>query len=283
MQQAAQQAQLVQSFAELGYSIIPRAADDALLSLIEKDLADVFHRRARAAGLDVAHPSSYDELSSLIVVLKRHDQNAYLQAAKAANHLASLAQLGVSPQVMSLVRELGLVTPTIATRTVLLFMANALAIEGGYLKTPPHQDFRSVQGSLNSIVLWTPLADVGPDDYPVVVADGSHRLGLLPSDEHVFGHQIDPASLEGLCFRPVHLKRGDILVFSTLLAHATSEAGGERVRIAASFRFNDAAESSYIARGLPIPYIYKADMALRTPDFPTPADMDAIFGRRAGS
>jgi phytanoyl-CoA hydroxylase len=283
MQQAAQQTQVAQSFAELGYAIIPRAADDALLTLIERDLADVFQRRAKAAGLDAAHPSSYDDLSALIIALKQHDQNAYLQAAKAANHLASLAQLGVSPKVMSLVQDLGLVTPTIATRTVLLFMANALAIEGGYLKTPPHQDFRSVQGSLNSIVLWTPFADVGPDDYPVVVADGSHRLGLLPSGEHVFGHQIEPACLEGLSFRPVHLKRGDVLVFSTLLAHATSETGGERVRIAASFRFNDAAESSYIERGLPIPYIYKADMALRTPDFPTPADMDAVFGRRAKS
>ena len=281
MQQAVQQSQSAKSFADLGYTIIPRAADDALLTLIERDIADVFHRRARAAGLDLALPSNYDELSKLIIALKQHDQNAYLQAAKAANHLASLAQLGVSPKVMSLVRELGLVTPTIATRTVLLFMANSLAIEGGYLKTPPHQDFRSVQGSLNSIVLWTPLADVGSDDYPVVVADGSHRLGLLPSSEHVFGHQIEPACLEGLSFRSVTLKRGDILVFSTLLVHATSETGGERVRIAASFRFNDAADSSYLDRGLPIPYIYKADMALRTPNFPTPADMDAVFGRRA--
>jgi len=280
MQQAAQQqSQAAQSFARLGYVVIPRAADDGLLKLIERDLADVFYRRARAAGLSAARPVSYDDLSNLIIALKQHDQSAYLQAAKTANHLASLSQLCVSPQVMALVHDLGLLTPTIATRTVLHFMANSLAIEGGYLKTPPHQDFRSVQGSLNSIVLWTPLADVGPDDYPVVVADGSHRLGLLPSAEHVFGHQIEPASIAGLDFHPVHLKRGDILVFSTLLVHATSETGGERVRIAASFRFNDAADSSYINRGLPIPYIYKADMALRTPDFPTPADMDAMFGR----
>ena len=225
-----------------------------------------------------ALPASYDDLSNLIIALKQHDQNAYLQAAKTANHLASLSQLCVSPQVMALVRDLGLLTPTIATRTVLHFMANSLAIEGGYLKTPPHQDFRSVQGSLNSIVLWTPLADVGPDDYPVIVADGSHRLGLLPSTEHVFGHQIEPSSIEGLNFRPVELRRGDILVFSTLLVHATSETGGERVRIAASFRFNDAAEATYIDRGLPIPYIYKADMALRTPNFPTPEHVAKVFG-----
>ena len=110
-----------------------------------------------------------------------------------------------------------------------------------------------MQGSLNSIVLWTPLADVGRDDYPVIVADGSHLLGLLPSTEHVFGHQIEPARVQGLDFHPVELKRGDILVFSTLLAHATSDTGGDRVRTAASFRFNDAADSSYIERGLPIP------------------------------
>ena len=278
MQQAAQPSPAAKSFAELGYTIIPRAADPAILMQIERDVADVFRRRASAAGLEVPLPASYDDLSNLIIALKQHDQNAYLQAAKTANHLASLSQLCVSPQVMALVRDLGLLTPTIATRTVLHFMANSLAIEGGYLKTPPHQDFRSVQGSLNSIVLWTPLADVGPDDYPVVVADGSHRLGLLPSAEHAFGHQIEPASIEGLNFRPVELRRGDILVFSTLLVHATSETGGERVRIAASFRFNDAAEASYVDRGLPIPYIYKADMALRTPNFPTPEHVAKVFG-----
>ena len=279
MQQAAQQSQVAQSFAELGYAIIPRAADEALLTLIERDLADVFHRRAKAAGLDGALPSSYDDLSRLdhCPEAARPERLSSGRQGRQSPGLACRNSV-CPPQVMALVRDLGLVTPTIATRTVLHFMANALAIEGGYLKTPPHQDFRSVQGSLNSIVLWTPLADVGPDDYPVVVADGSHRLGLLPSGEHVFGHQIEPACLEGLSFHPVDLKRGDILVFSTLLVHATSETGGERVRIAASFRFNDAAESSYIERGLPIPYIYKADMALRTPDFPTPEHVAKVFG-----
>jgi len=279
MQNAPDPSQVAESFAELGYVVIPQAADDGLLTLIEKDLGDVFHRRAKAAGLEAVLPYSYNDLSDLIIALKQHDQSAYLQAAKTVNHLASLSQLCVSPAVMAVVRDLGLLTPTIATRTVLHFMANTLDIEGGYLKTPPHQDFRSVQGSLNSIVLWTPLADVGLDDYPVIVADCSHRLGLLPSTEHAFGHQIEPARVQGLDFHPVELKRGDILVFSTLLVHATSETGGDRVRIAASFRFNDAADSSYIERGLPIPYIYKADMALRTPDFPTPADMNAMFDR----
>jgi phytanoyl-CoA hydroxylase len=279
MQNTPQRSQIAESYAQLGYAVIPQAADAGLLTLIEGDLGEVFHRRAKAAGLDVALPRTYGDLSDLIIALKQHDQSAYVQAAKTSNHLASLSQLCVSPAVMAVVRDLGLLTPTIATRTVLHFMANSLGIQGGYLKTPPHQDFRSVQGSLNSIVLWTPLADVGRDDYPVIVADGSHLLGLLPSTEHVFGHQIEPTQVRGLDFRPVELKRGDILVFSTLLVHATSETGGDRVRIAASFRFNDAADSSYIERGLPIPYIYKADMALRTPDFPTAADMNAMFGR----
>jgi hypothetical protein len=43
---------------------------------------------------------------------------------------------------------------------------------------------------------------------------------------------------------------------------------------AASFRSNDAGDSSHVERGLPIPDFCKADMALRTPNFPTPADID---------
>lgn len=267
------------TYARLGWAIKPKAADPALLDAIERDIGAVFAARARAAGLGAEPPRDYKALSSLIVALKRHDQPAYLQAAKAANHLASLSKLCVSDGIMDIVAELALATPTIATRTVLHFMADSLAIEGGYLKTPPHQDFRSVQGSLNSIVMWTPLADVTLDDYPVTAADASHRLGLLPSEDHVFGHRIEPAALEGLALKPVEIRRGDVLVFSTLLVHATSEQGGERVRIAASFRFNDATESTWVERGLPIPYIYKADMTLRTPDFPTPDDMAKAFGK----
>ena len=278
MQQAVQLSPAAKSFAELGYIIIPRAADPAILMQIERDIADVFRRRASAAGLEVPLPASYDDLSNLIIALKQHDQNAYLQAAKTANHLASLSQLCVSPQVMALVRDLGLLTPTIATRTVLHFMANSLAIEGGYLKTPPHQDFRSAQGSLNF-------------DRAVDTAR-RRRAGRLSG--RCRGRQSSS--------RAVAVRRARLWTSDRAVQHRGSELPSRRAearryprvfdpartchqrdrrRASSNSRvvpINDAAEASYVDRGLPIPYIYKADMALRTPNFPTPEQVTKVFG-----
>jgi hypothetical protein len=58
----------------------------------------------------------------------------------------------------------GLAVPALSTRPVFHYMADQLKIEGGYHKTPIHQDWRSVQ-----------------------VICGSHRRGLLPNVDDAFG------------------------------------------------------------------------------------------------
>jgi len=270
-------------FYEKGFCILKNHLDARLLDEVEADIGAIFHERALAAGLSPSKPTTYAELSELIVALKQKDQPAYLQAAKACNHLASLSRLCVSKELMDAVSGLGLRVPTLATRTVLHFMADTLDIEGGYLKTPAHQDFRSVQGSLNCVVSWTPLAAVTSNDYPLQVAVGSHKLGLLPSQPHVFGHELSVEENGDFIFEDVILERRDLLLFSSLLVHRTGEKGGKQVRTAASFRYNDAVEPTYVGRGLPIPYIYKADMELRTPDFPTPHDVAEMIKENSAS
>ena len=49
------------------------------------------------------------------------------------------------------------------------------------INLPFHQDFRSMQGSLNSIVVWIPLLDVRDIDGPIEIILKSHKLGLLKS------------------------------------------------------------------------------------------------------
>jgi hypothetical protein len=43
------------------------------------------------------------------------------------------------------------------------------------------------------------------------------------------------------------------------------------------------AAKACVGRGLPIPYIYKADMELRTPDFPTPQDVAEMIKENSAS
>ncbi|MFP3693776.1 hypothetical protein, partial [Burkholderia sp. SIMBA_048] len=70
---------------------------------------------------------------------------------------------------MKLVKGLGIDFPVISTRVSIHFMSDHLKIPNGYHKTPPHQDWRSIQGSLDCIVLWIPTTPVSARSHALEV------------------------------------------------------------------------------------------------------------------
>lgn len=260
-----------------GFVVVTDAIPTDSLDRVTADLAGIFGRRARAAGLNIADPTDVKSFSTALAELFQYDRRSYIATARQTQHLASVHQLGLSPPVMNVVAGLGLAVPAISTRPVIHYMSNQLKIEGGYHQSPIHQDWRSVQGSLDGITLWLPLFDVGINDYPLEVIPGSHRRGLLPSVDDAFGHRVADGEVDPGEFVPLIVRRGDVVFFSGFLVHRTGSAGGRDVRIALSYRYNNAAEPSFINRGYPSPYTYGADMRLLQPDFPTAADVVKIF------
>jgi phytanoyl-CoA hydroxylase len=266
-----------QDFRRDGFAVFDGLLAQPELDVVADDITGVFARRARAVGLDVPAGSGHDALSKLLLGLFAADRASYLAAARQSQYLASVHQLGLSPPILRMLTEIGIDVPSQSTRPVIHFMANALRIEGGYHKTPAHQDWRSVQGSLDGVTLWLPLYDVGPADYPLEVVAASHRRGLLPSVDDAFGHRIADGEVPEDAFRSLPLSRGDVVVFSGFLVHRTGAVGGNRVRVALSYRFNNAADPSYVDRNYPMPYTYRADMRLLREGFPTAADVNAYF------
>lgn len=260
-----------------GFAVVPGLIGTADLELLVADIGGVFGRRARALGLDMADAVDQPSLSALLSRLLEHDRQAYMATARQTQHLASVHRLGLAPELMRIVTELGLAVPALSTRPVIHYMADRLKIEGGYHKTPMHQDWRSVQGSLDGITIWLPLFDVGAGDYPLEVVRGSHRGGLLPSVDDPFGHRVVDGQVDDRAFAPVPVRRGDVIFFSGFLVHRTGSLGGVMVRIALSYRYNNAAEPSFVARNYPSPYVYRPDMRLLQDDFPTPDDVRRIF------
>ncbi len=253
--------------------LIPAATLDALMA----DIAGVFGRTARAAGIALPDPTDRASLSVLAVRLFNADRPAYASAAKQTQFLASVQRLCVGPEMSGMLERLGITVPALSTRPVIHYMADALKFEGGYHKTPAHQDWRSVQGSLDGVIVWLPLFDVGLNDYPLEVVTRSHRLGLLPSEDHVFGHRVADGLVAEDAFAPLLLARGDAVFFSSFLVHRTGAQGGDQVRVAISFRYNNAAEPTFVARHHPVPYIYRPDMRVVTEGFPTETDMRRFF------
>jgi phytanoyl-CoA hydroxylase len=260
-----------------GFAVVRDLINHESLDHLVADIGGVFGRRVRSLGLDFPDPFDHQSLSTLLTRLFSHDRQSYIAAARQTQHLASVHRLGLGPEFMRIVTELGLAVPALSTRPVIHYMADQLKIEGGYHKTPIHQDWRSVQGSLDGLSIWLPLFDVGVNDYPLEVICGSHRRGLLPSVDDAFGHRVADGEVDETLFTPVPLRRGDAVFFSGFLVHRTGSLGGVIARIALSYRYNNAAEPSFVARNYPSPYVYRPDMRLLQDDFPTAADVRRFF------
>ena len=70
--------------------------------------------------------------------------------------------------VKALIEELGIDFPNMCTRPVLFFNHPKLAKEKVYYKTPNHQDWPSMEASLNSLVVWIPLVDVNKENGSII-------------------------------------------------------------------------------------------------------------------
>jgi len=111
----------------------------------------------------------------------------------------------------------------------MFFNAKKLAKKQVYWKTDAHQDWRSMQGSLNSMVVWVALADIDTSLGALEVIPESHKLGLQTT-EMVDSFGLIPDDLvKGNQFVPVEVRKGDVLFFSSLLIHQSGDNSTEMV------------------------------------------------------
>lgn len=260
-----------------GYVIVRNLIPDAMLSEIGEEIVDTFQHRARAMGLVLPSGRDQDSLSSLLAGVFERDQRSYIAAAKLAQALLSVQRLGVAKEMTSVLEGLDIRLAAYSTKPVIHFMADRLKVTGGYHKTPTHQDWRSAQGSLDAVTVWLPMFDVGPTDYPLEIIPRSHLDGLLPSVEDRPNWRVRDELWNEADFETLSLKRGDAIFFSAFLVHRTGQLGGERVRVALSYRYNNVAEPHFAARNYPDTYLYRPDPALVDTDFPTRPDLVGVF------
>lgn len=160
---------------------------------------------------------------------------------------------------------------------VALLMAEDLKIPGGYFGLGAHQDFPSVQGSLDGVVVWIPLTDVDENSFPLEVVPGSHRLGLVTDVEETRnGWQIPAASLDQSAFQPVKVQAGDVVFMSYFTVHR-SGLNGNRLRIALSTRFDNASEPTFVERSYPTAYLRSVHREQYVPGFPKLEDLERVW------
>jgi len=167
--------------------------------------------------------------------------------------LIELYKLPLEEKLLNLIKDIGIGFPNLCTRPVLFFNHPKLAKEEFYYKTPPHQDWSSMQSSLDSLVVWVPLVDVSRENGSILIWPKTHKSGQLEF-KSIGGFASVEASGE---YVQPKMSVGDIAIFSTFLVHSSGEIYDNSIRWSCHYRYTNMLDEDFINRGFPNPYIYK--------------------------
>ena len=129
-----------------------------------------------------------------------------------------------------------------------------ISAKGDY--APLHQDWRSIQGSLNCIVIWIPIAELNDKMGNIEYYPSSHLQGLLPTLKHSWYRKVDFSLSKKIKIKKDRIKKGDAFFFSSFLIHKSAINKDNKIRVSLQFRYNDIEDKDYIRRGYPCNYIH---------------------------
>ena len=177
--------------------------------------------------------------------------------------------------MIDLVKSFGIERPIIAVRPVVHIVSDAFQVPGGYHRTPPHQDWRSVQGSIDALVVWLPLVEVSQSlarskCCPAAIGVASLKRGRIRS-----AMSMNPNSKKMNLF-PLPLSRAMPLFFRCS-RHRTGKEQRPGIRWAVSLRYNNAVASEFVEHRYPNPFVYHSQDALLVEGYPTLQDIHQVF------
>jgi phytanoyl-CoA hydroxylase len=264
------------SYRKNGYVLCNGLFSRQEVARVRDEAKNIFIAQMLRHGIVSTGELSEAQFDNGMFALFERDVAGFANAGKQAQHLISLHRLSLDDRITERLNRLGLSFPNISTRPLLYFNAERLAKREVYWRLAPHQDWRSMQGSLDSIVVWVSLVDINQSLGALEVIPGSHHWGLLSADMlDGYGHLHDGVPQHS--FLPVEVTAGDALFFSTLLVHRSGTNVTDTIRWSCHFRYNNMSEATFIARGYPHPYIYKPQAELITPGFPDRAQIRQVF------
>lgn len=252
-----------------GLVVVKNFFDIEEIDFIRKEAKEIFTIQIKNNNINF-NENDEAEFESALYKLFNVNYNAFLGAAKATQQMACMFSFTTNKKMMNFVTSLGLQKPVICVKPIIYFNSKNLAKIEGHYKTPAHQDWRSMQGSLNSIVIWIPLIDMSKEIGAVEFIPGSHLLGLLDSKQDEWFRHIDSNKISDENYIIPEVKKGDLVAFSAFTVHRSGNNITEKIRWSLHVRYNDLLEKTFTERNFVHPYqVYKPQSELITPNFPT--------------
>lgn len=255
-----------------GFVLTPSLLSQRQLKMVDKDI-----RRILDNVLNNYNLPAGESIQDKLICIFDLDISIYLGTVRAISRLSSLQRIFLSPAVLKTCSKLGVRHQLLSTTPVVHIMSDKLEIPDGYFGQPAHQDWTSMQGSLNALTFWVALTEVTSSNYAVEVVPGSHLLGLIPGDLKEHYYEVPHDMFSNKDFFSIQCKAGDALVFSTFLVHRTVTLEQCGFRLAVSFRFDDAEDKQYISRCFPTAYKRVVDRTLNPAEIPSVEQIHKIY------
>jgi hypothetical protein len=104
--------------------------------------------------------------------------------------------------------------------------------------TPPHQDFRYIQGTTDTFTVWMPLGPCPVELGGLRVLRGSQDSGLLPTIKaHGAGGLAVEVADDDPDWATIDYQPGDAIVFHSLTVHGAIPNQSDRLRLSVDYRY----------------------------------------------
>lgn len=109
--------------------------------------------------------------------------------------------------------------------------------------TRPHQDYRLIQGTVDTLTCWVPLGDCPATLGSLRMLEGSHHRGLVEADpgKGPGGLQVEVDD-DDAAWRTTDYRVGDAIIFTSLTVHGALRNNEHRMRFSADFRYQSLLE-----------------------------------------
>jgi Protein involved in biosynthesis of mitomycin antibiotics/polyketide fumonisin len=222
--------QLRDRFAKDGYLLFRNVIDQGKLRSLREQITAVL------ADIGWIADGPERDTARIIGMAHREGEEGYFEALDRLAKLEDLYALAHDANLTKVLRSvLGeSVFPHPLSITRLVFPGHP------EITTPPHQDYRNNQGTMNLTATWIPLGNCSMDDGGLAILEGSHKAGLVPIQYH-HGPGVRAATLSDDLLRlrwvSTDFQLGDVLLFPALAVHsALHNDNPNNMRISVDFR-----------------------------------------------
>lgn len=223
---------------------------------------------------------SIDALHQNMATLLAANVPLYLATLRMCSKLYGVYRLMTSQRLRDATADLGVETPLFQTTPVLHLMSKRLVIPGGYQGFDVHQDWTSLQGSLDTITTWIPFMDIDANLFTMEVIPKSHLHGLLNGVQEENIYRIAEIHFEDKDFEPILMNKGGVCLMSNFTLHRSSRKGDDRLRISVSGRYENASENFFVEREYPFTQMKSLRRGFITENFPSQDQVREVYSAK---